>query len=961
MGVPLPELPPPVERLRKAWTLQAGGAREQALFALLIALVVGGAHVARMGTSPARLAAAAGVLLVVLGYGVLLALRRREAASARLTVQRVLAATDPALGTRALRALALMERTGRDDTAGSNELAELHFSRLVGKVSNDAVRSAAVRYGQRFRALSVALLCAAVVAVVIAPAKVVEGLDVLVARKGRAPLTMTWLGYPRVSAFPPTYTRESERSLVFGTSVALPKGTVITVRGVPLTPDRELVVTDGTRAEPFVPDGAGGVVSRYVVRGPASIKVAARFGDVRIEEDDALDMEVVPDDPPTIELEGAPRTENLAEMDRIDIRWTARDDHGLRQVDLVMRSGVREERRVLARFDGETKVERGGQVVTGRDAFLRSMFLPISVTVEAKDNDPLDGPKWAKSPAIVVMPPEVGQPEAERFAALLGLRDALVDLLKWRIAAREEPREARAKEAKARVDALDAQAAAVLAKSYSGLPVSRGLESFVRAQLDRLHEKKVEPEEGTIEEVLLAVDVTVGAAGSRDAVAVAKRLADVAEEAALGARVAREPERGQGGLERLDGALVAVERGVRHLATLGALGKDVGSVGIADSARVRRSRDARDYYHAELAALHLAARLRRPSPSFGSSSGNQRGGAGVESGSGKGNAGGDLPPPSSADSDFDRAANAVSDLAQQHESTMRGVESAMKEANVAEPSEADQREAKRLADKVRGAVGPLPLPGQEFGSPRAGAALAREHGLAAAHALDDFNLENARDSADNAVSSLDQAAQRLDANDPAREDLDAARKALVEASEWARRALEKKRAEAEARAENALRQAGDTERDLAQRADELGEGKGSGEAPLPRESAERLRRAASVMREAARELAEGKGEQGLSLQREAQRLLEQASPGRASDGEHEEEGERKAHDRSQRRSEGRKAGEDGDDVAQGGDVPGPDDKAKAEDFRRRVLEGLGKEKSERLSPAVRRYAEGLLR
>jgi hypothetical protein len=35
--------------------------------------------------------------------------------------------------------------------------------------------------------------------------------------------------------------------------------------------------------------------------------------------------------------------------------------------------------------------------------------------------------------------------------------------------------------------------------------------------------------------------------------------------------------------------------------------------------------------------------------------------------------------------------------------------------------------------------------------------------------------------------------------------------------------------------------------------------------------------------------------------------------------------------------------------------------ARAEDFRRRVLEGLGKEKSERLSPAVRRYAEGLLR
>ena len=44
----------------------------------------------------------------------------------------------------------------------------------------------------------------------------------------------------------------------------------------------------------------------------------------------------------------------------------------------------------------------------------------------------------------------------------------------------------------------------------------------------------------------------------------------------------------------------------------------------------------------------------------------------------------------------------------------------------------------------------------------------------------------------------------------------------------------------------------------------------------------------------------------------------------------------------------------------GGEVP-PEGKAeKAEDFRKRVLEGLGKDKGGRLSPAVKRYAEGLL-
>jgi hypothetical protein len=114
------------------------------------------------------------------------------------------------------------------------------------------------------------------------------------------------------------------------------------------------------------------------------------------------------------------------------------------------------------------------------------------------------------------------------------------------------------------------------------------------------------------------------------------------------------------------------------------------------------------------------------------------------------------------------------------------------------------------------------------------------------------------------------------------------------------------------------------------------------------------------MREASRELSEGRGERGLSLQREAQRLIEQASPGRPSDGERDDGSDQRARQRA-RKPEGHKSGEDGDDIAQGGDVPGPDDKARAEDFRRRVLDGLGKEKSERLSPAVRRYAEGLLR
>src|ERR1019366_8876146 len=59
--------------------------------------------------------------------------------------------------------------------------------------------------------------------------------------------------------------------------------------------------------------------------------------------------------------------------------------------------------------------------------------VPVEVTVEAKDDDPLTGPKWGASAAIVVVPPEVGEPEARRMDALRGLRDALVDALAWRL------------------------------------------------------------------------------------------------------------------------------------------------------------------------------------------------------------------------------------------------------------------------------------------------------------------------------------------------------------------------------------------------------------------------------------------------------------------------------------------------------------------------------------------------
>lgn len=948
--------PSSIDRLRRNFRDEVGGSAEQALFALLIAVVIAGGHLARLGTAVTRAATAGAILGVILWQILVYVGTSRRWKSPRRTLKRVLYATDARIADRAMRALTLVERTDADESIGSHELASLHLTRLLDRVSTDSVRVAATRQAQRSRALAIALLSCAVLAVFVDPARVVEGLDVLVARHGRAPLTMTWLRYPRVSAQPPSYTRESEHALVFGTAVSVPKGTVITFRGIPRVPDRSLVISDGSSTVPFSSDGSGGIVARYTVRGSATVRVAASFGEVRIDDDDWLEIAVVPDVRPKVEFEGAPKTVKLVDVEEIVVRWAAYDDHGLREVDLVLRSGAREDRRVLGRFDGENKSERGGYVVSARDAFLRRIFLPAVLTVEAKDNDPFDGPKWSASASVTVEPPQVGEPEATRFRAIVALRDSLIDLLTWRMDGSSVDDAQRRREGAQRLDAIAASVDKAVASTFAGAPLSRGMKSFLVAQVDGLRSGRAGLSRQSLENAVLAVDVALRSLGNRDAAEVAQRLGEVAEEAALGARLARETEHKDEGLARLDVALDAVEKGAQNLRVLASLGKDLGSVATADAGRVRRARAASDFTHAELAALHLAARLGRPNPSFGATTGSGRKG-GVESGHGRGrdeNAG---PSPSNADEAFDRAADELDDLAREHQGAMRDVESSLEQASHIEPSEADNQKARELAGKVRDAADPLPLPGQEFGTPGAAAALAREQANATAHALENLSLKEAKENADGALGSLDQAERLLDADDEMRAEFRKLRSALREAMEFANRELERRRTETEARAKGSLGQASESERELGDRARKLSSGQGHEQSTLPREQAEQLERAASIMNEAARELGAGRGERGLELQREAQRLLERSRLGRANEPDEPSPREQKAS----RSEEGERHGDGKDSIALGGDVPGPDDRTRAEEFRRRVLQGLGRERSERLSPAVRRYTEGLLK
>src|SRR5262249_12565600 len=159
---------------------------------------------------------------------------------------------------------------------------------------------------------------------------------------------------------------------------------------------------------------------------------------------------------------------------------------------------------------------------------------------EARDNDVVAGPKWGKSASIMVILPQVGEPEALRYEALVKARDAVTDLVAFRLTdkpAKGTAGPAAAKEhleheESAQRDANNAIDGA-LTGTYGGLTVRGRLVPLVRGQERRIsraldEEKKrpaLESHQKLLDETenaLLAIDVGVRSVGVRDTRAVAK-------------------------------------------------------------------------------------------------------------------------------------------------------------------------------------------------------------------------------------------------------------------------------------------------------------------------------------------------------------------------------------------------------------------------------------------------------
>jgi hypothetical protein len=922
----------------------------------------------------ARAVAGACLLLPIIVVVVLRRLERRAWNSPSGLIRRVVSKVDAEGAARAMRALTLLDPRSATATGTSVELAELHVARAVAALPVDQVADAAESLGRRLAIVGLVLGVSALGLFAVNAWRVFEGLDVLAAVSGAAPLDVVWFEDLEITARPPDYLHQEERKAPAYSEFAAPRGTLLTVSGAVAHAGRPVALSDGASEVPFVDDGKGRVVARWPLGESVNLRVVVRFGEVLIREPESTRVHSIADELPTVILEGAPRKIILATAEddgTIPIRYEAQDDHGLREVELVLRAGVQEERRVLARLDGETRFDRGGHILRESDAFIKKSHAPVEVTVEAKDNDPVTGPKWGTSAPIVIVPPDVGEPEATRLAALRKLRDAYVDILAFRMSHEVPKVQAQrtaflTEELKRETDGQELLDATLMG-TYAGIRVPARLQAMLHGQAQKVHEA-VNKEAGkpgvpthlalvaATEKFVLVIDAVVRGLGQKDTRAACRELADVADDLALGAAQMQRPtDRTRGNL-RMEASTLVLGGGARSIVRLGVLGRDLGEIVTSDLLRVARAKGADDLVHAEIAAQDLAARLREPDPSFGGR-GRAGGRAGGESGGGRGTPGDDPGNGDDAEKAFNEAAQELQNLASDHATEINKVEEDLRRGTDERDLKELADEAKKHAEAVREAVSQLPKVSAGSDSWTSKGSAARDNAEAMARALEQGNPADAVSSGHGSLDAMDEAKRMSEREkwrglfappdgEPDRsasaKKIDESRKKLEPEVKWAEEQIAQLRKKATERKAGNFSQDGDEEEKIAKRAEQLGQ-KGRDGQGLPKSALDALEEAHRIGQEAASALKRGDVDRGLERQREAQHQLDMA---REALGDEPEDG----------RDEG-----NGSRANDGVDIPKADASKGPEQFRKRVLKGLSQSAGGRERDAVRRYAEGLLR
>jgi hypothetical protein len=938
-------LPPDrrVDRFHAAFWSRVSPALRRLSWVGTLAAVVLGALLARNGTPGSRLAAAIWLLLVAGSIACLYVRRGRQKDHVARILSQIVRPSDPVASRRSLRALRLLAQTQEVTCSASTALAERYVQNSLERISTDAIERRARRHARLMDTGVIVALLATLVLVSKAGHRVLEGLDVALARSGSAPIAMPWLDVTGVSVQPPAYLRLAEHSILFGSRLSEPTGSLISVRGLPLQAGRELVLTNGQQSVEFTETAEGEVVAHWTLLQSGRLKIAARFGSILIEQDDSILIDAEPDDPPEVNLENEGQTVQLGHTPRVELKYQAFDDHGLRQIEVVLKAADREERRTLMRLDGQQREQGGAYALRAGDPFLKEVHLPTLVRVEARDDNNLVASNWGHSGWLKLEPTMPGQPEAERIEELQRVRTRLVEwLAAYRMAGRKTGDEDHLlAEHRERVLTTLTQ---TLATQHDQWNWPSHVELLGRALLEKLARLPVKGglAQPQLEQATLALDSLVFDLAQRDARAVCGALAELADEAALGARQANSTEFRDRGDRRVNDALLMLGGGGRSLAVLGPLGADLASIVRATLLRIERAREAHDYTHVQLAAEYLATRLRRPEPSAGSLSTS-----GVESAPGDARP---RPSASNAHQRIERLLLELEQLRQEHRSGLELLERTLKTAEADASQDASSTESRDRAAHLRQIAEGLPNFGAEPDSAQSSQVVAREQALGAAEAMLHQRSGDALDRVHIARDAISEAMLRA-----AREgtvggiDQETLRKLDEELASQAR-SLEHTEQRTQAQigrmAAQQLREQVGTERQLALRARSLAQREQRGDTVIPEILRHDLGRAAALMERASGELERSDGTQALDHEKAAQALIDhfEAQPSnRSTDG---------ARDDAQ--------GKNSPATNQGTVTPTGDPELAAR-FRARVQKGLSPGASGELGSAVRRYAEGLLR
>lgn len=919
------------------------------LFALGTGLVVCGAAalLARSGLPRDRLIARGMLgLLLAAFFALMLASRRRLSRPERI-LRRTVGLVDRARADELARADALFEASLSGQPVGSAELVRLHWEKLVASLDTEAIRRALQKRGRIFLALGL-VLCFGTLSLASGRIfELVEGTNLLLVQDRVAPYMLPYVEKARVIVRPPSdMAGRAVTQSLWGDTAVLPVGSRVTVEAEAIALGRDLVLTDGEQEIPFRPDAEGTLTAEITIEETIVLRIAARFGTSLIIDPFEKTIFALPDREPTVILKGAPRSIALRDVTSLPLEYEVTDDRGITEVDLVLESGRREERTALARPARGTLGESGVTELKADHPMLLGAYLPVEVRIEARDAALSRRGAASRSESITIVPEALGASLVERYRLFKKFRSSVVHYYANARAAGFEIGGARREAQGAASGDLNA-ALEELEKGLATLPEgATGSLGFLRAQVSALEAKG--PERLDPESAVLAVDVLLSELSAKDAERLASDLALALDEVKALAQKSSDTEKNRGPevIAELRELLAA---GAKNLSELGVLGADLGSVAEADLGRLKRSVKDRAWDRVARIAEHLAARLRRGSPSFGArGEAPATGPASVESGTPKGGGQGSL---SQAPEEFRSLEKETERLRKEHAGELSELERIVRDARLAAQADAPGRE-EELAEKLRDAVAELPEGASAPGSARAEAALGRGQAEAMADALEGLDIKRAIERGEAALGALERA-RELGEERGSTVSPEALERAVtgVQAALDAARANQARRREA-LKGDDSLRGNAERERRFSERARTLAKKGATGSARLPEESVRALERAAQFMKKAADALDQGDAEEARAQADRAQTELERARSEQPSEGGGGEGGEQR-----EGRPGGDEEGEGVESTREHGVVP-QEEKNLGRAFRERVQAGL-RDRSGRYGASVSRYLEKL--